>query len=64
MPVHRRLLDVDPAYAPARAAIEDGVSVFIVATDDPATLEHFAATTAVEIRERVAVVEPGFDVAR
>ncbi|WP_245707452.1 hypothetical protein [Pseudonocardia oroxyli] len=51
-----RLLDVTPQYsaaALAERAIEDGVGVFILASDDPAEIRRFAEVTAPEIRERV-----------
>jgi alkanesulfonate monooxygenase SsuD/methylene tetrahydromethanopterin reductase-like flavin-dependent oxidoreductase (luciferase family)/FAD/FMN-containing dehydrogenase len=52
-----RLLNVsarDRADELARLAIEDGVSTFILASDDPGELRRFAEVTAEEIRERVA----------
>ncbi|WP_327108163.1 LLM class flavin-dependent oxidoreductase [Nonomuraea glycinis] len=57
-----RLLNVTPgdtAEDLARIAVEDGVSVFVVASDDPAELRRFARTTAAEIRERVAEARSG-----
>jgi len=36
-----------------RLAREDGISTFVVATDDPATLDHFATTIAPAVRGRV-----------
>ena len=51
-----RLLNVTPQYsaaALAERAIEDGVAVFILASDDPAELRRFAEVTAPEIRDRV-----------
>jgi FAD/FMN-containing dehydrogenase len=51
-----RLLNVtagDPAADLARLAVEDGVSVFILLSDDPAALRHFAERTVPEIRDRV-----------
>lgn len=38
----------------ARLTIDDGVSTFILASDDPEELRRFAQVTAREIRERVA----------
>ncbi|GAB2957623.1 LLM class flavin-dependent oxidoreductase [Nonomuraea fastidiosa] len=52
-----RLLNVTPADKAedlARLAVEDGVRVFIVASDDPDELRRFAREIAPEIRERVA----------
>ncbi|MFI6426885.1 LLM class flavin-dependent oxidoreductase [Promicromonospora sp. NPDC050880] len=52
-----RLLNVsarDRADELARLAIEDGASVFILASDDPDELRRFAEVTAKEVRERVA----------
>ncbi|MFG1699651.1 LLM class flavin-dependent oxidoreductase [Nonomuraea sp. NPDC049309] len=57
-----RLLNVTPgdkAEDLARLAADDGVSVFIVATDDPSELRRFARETAPEIRERVAESRAG-----
>ncbi|MGN9784980.1 LLM class flavin-dependent oxidoreductase [Nonomuraea sp. ZG12] len=57
-----RLLNVTPrdtAGDLARIAVEDGVSVFVVASDDPAELRRFAQSTAAEIRERVAEARSG-----
>ena len=51
-----RLLNVtagDPAADLARLAVDDGVSVFILLSDDPADLRHFAERTVPEIRDRV-----------
>ncbi|GAB7045867.1 LLM class flavin-dependent oxidoreductase [Catenuloplanes indicus] len=62
-----RLLNVTPADTAAdlaRAAAEDGVSVFILAADDPDTLQRFATTMAAEIRERVAEARAGAGTAR
>jgi alkanesulfonate monooxygenase SsuD/methylene tetrahydromethanopterin reductase-like flavin-dependent oxidoreductase (luciferase family) len=39
----------------ATMALEDGVSTFIFASDDPATLQQFAEEVAPALRERVAV---------
>jgi alkanesulfonate monooxygenase SsuD/methylene tetrahydromethanopterin reductase-like flavin-dependent oxidoreductase (luciferase family) len=36
-----------------RLALEEGISSFIVASDDPATLEHFSSTIAPAVRGRV-----------
>ncbi|MFI2364612.1 LLM class flavin-dependent oxidoreductase [Promicromonospora sp. NPDC019610] len=52
-----RLLNIsarDRADKLAQLAIEDGTSVFIIASDDPDELRRFAEVTAKEIRERVA----------
>lgn len=53
----RRLVNV-PAAIPVdelvRLAVDDGFSVFIVASDDPEELRRFAGDTAPEVRERVA----------
>ena len=51
-----RLLNVFPqttAGELARLAIEDGVSVFIVASDDAAEIRRFAQVVAPEVRERL-----------
>jgi alkanesulfonate monooxygenase SsuD/methylene tetrahydromethanopterin reductase-like flavin-dependent oxidoreductase (luciferase family)/FAD/FMN-containing dehydrogenase len=51
-----RLLNVtaaDPAAELARLAVRDGVSVFILLSDDPDALRHFAERTVPEIRDRV-----------
>jgi alkanesulfonate monooxygenase SsuD/methylene tetrahydromethanopterin reductase-like flavin-dependent oxidoreductase (luciferase family)/FAD/FMN-containing dehydrogenase len=51
-----RLLNVSPretAADLARLALDDGASVFILASDDPRELRRFADETAVEVRERV-----------
>ena len=51
-----RLLNVtaaDPAAELARLAVQDGVSVFILLSDDPDALRRFAERTVPEIRERV-----------
>jgi 3-dehydroquinate synthase class II len=37
----------------ARLAVEDGVSVFILGSDDPQEIRRFATVTAAEIRDRV-----------
>ena len=53
-----RLLNIFPgqqtAEALAQMALEDGVSIFILASDDPYVLEHFAAETIPAVREHVA----------
>ncbi|MFF4501184.1 LLM class flavin-dependent oxidoreductase [Streptomyces sp. NPDC001401] len=53
-----RLLNIFPsqqtAEALAQMAVEDGVSVFILASDDPYVLERFAAETIPAVREHVA----------
>lgn len=52
-----RLMNVFPqttAEELARLAIEDGVSTFIVASDDPAEIRRFAEAVAPEVRERLA----------
>ncbi|CAN5120527.1 hypothetical protein BH09ACT6_BH09ACT6_14960 [soil metagenome] len=51
-----RMLNVTPAETAAelsRLAVEDGVSVFILLSDDPGELRRFAERTATEIRDRV-----------
>ena len=53
-----RLLNIFPgqqtAEALAQMAVEDGVSVFILASDDPDVIERFAAETIPAVREHVA----------
>ncbi|RPE46179.1 luciferase-like monooxygenase [Streptomyces sp. Ag109_O5-1] len=53
-----RLLNIFPSQqtveALAQMAVEDGVSVFILASDDPDVLERFAAETIPAVREHVA----------
>jgi alkanesulfonate monooxygenase SsuD/methylene tetrahydromethanopterin reductase-like flavin-dependent oxidoreductase (luciferase family) len=53
-----RLLNIFPsqqtAEALAQMAVEDGVSVFILASDGPDVLERFAAETIPAVREHVA----------
>jgi alkanesulfonate monooxygenase SsuD/methylene tetrahydromethanopterin reductase-like flavin-dependent oxidoreductase (luciferase family) len=52
-----RLLNIsgrERAEELARLAIEDGVSTFIIASDDPDELLRFARVTAQEVRDRVA----------
>ncbi len=55
-----RLLNITPQYTAhgaeemARLALEDGVSVFIMGSDDPDDIRRFAEVTAPEIRDRVA----------
>jgi alkanesulfonate monooxygenase SsuD/methylene tetrahydromethanopterin reductase-like flavin-dependent oxidoreductase (luciferase family) len=51
-----RLLNVFPQTTTeelVRLAVEDGVSVFIVASDDPAEIRRFAQVVAPEVRERL-----------
>lgn len=51
-----RLLNVPPGLPPdelARLALEDGISVFVVAADDPGTLEQFAGDVAPAVRALV-----------
>jgi len=51
-----RLLNVTPqvpAEELARMAVEDGVSVFIIASDDDRTIESFAAEVMPAVREQV-----------
>ncbi|MEV6421347.1 LLM class flavin-dependent oxidoreductase [Streptomyces sp. NPDC051662] len=53
-----RLLNIFPSQQTAeelaQLAVEDGVSVFILASDDPDVLERFAAETIPAVREHVA----------
>ncbi|MFJ2397453.1 LLM class flavin-dependent oxidoreductase [Streptomyces sp. NPDC087843] len=53
-----RLLNIVPGQqtpeALAHMALEDGVSVFLLISDDPYVLERFAAETAPAVREHVA----------
>ena len=53
-----RLLNIFPDQqtpeALARMTLEDGVSIFILMSDDPNVLERFAAETIPSVRERVA----------
>ena len=53
-----RLLNIFPSQQTAeelaQMAVEDGVSVFILASDDPDVLERFAAETIPAVREHVA----------
>jgi alkanesulfonate monooxygenase SsuD/methylene tetrahydromethanopterin reductase-like flavin-dependent oxidoreductase (luciferase family) len=53
-----RLLNIFPgqqtAEALAQMAIEDGVSIFILASDNPDVIERFAAETIPAVREHVA----------
>ena len=52
-----RLLNIFPDQTPealAQMALEDGVSTFILASDDPEVLERFAAETIPAVREHVA----------
>jgi alkanesulfonate monooxygenase SsuD/methylene tetrahydromethanopterin reductase-like flavin-dependent oxidoreductase (luciferase family) len=53
----RRLLNIgaaQPAEELAGLAVEDGISAFIVASDDPTDLERFAEEIAPAVRELVA----------
>jgi FAD/FMN-containing dehydrogenase len=53
----RRLLNIGanvPLERLVELALEDGVSTFIVASDDPSTLEQFAEEVAPAVREAVA----------
>ncbi|GEK79730.1 LLM class flavin-dependent oxidoreductase [Agrococcus baldri] len=57
----RRLLNVGADFADAaqidravELAIEDGIGTFIVAADDPGTMQRFMAEVAPAVRERVA----------
>jgi hypothetical protein len=38
----------------AQLAVEDGVSIFVLASDDPEVIERFAAETIPAVREHVA----------
>jgi alkanesulfonate monooxygenase SsuD/methylene tetrahydromethanopterin reductase-like flavin-dependent oxidoreductase (luciferase family) len=51
-----RLLNIGPLGADeiVGLALEDGVSVFILAADDPGALERFAGDVLPEVRDRVA----------
>jgi alkanesulfonate monooxygenase SsuD/methylene tetrahydromethanopterin reductase-like flavin-dependent oxidoreductase (luciferase family) len=53
-----RLLNIFPGQqtpeALAQLAVEDGVSIFILASDDPDVIERFAAETIPAVREHVA----------
>ena len=53
-----RLLNIFPDQqtpeALAQMTLEDGVSIFILASDDPDVLERFAAETIPAVREHVA----------
>jgi alkanesulfonate monooxygenase SsuD/methylene tetrahydromethanopterin reductase-like flavin-dependent oxidoreductase (luciferase family) len=51
-----RMMNIVPpvsAQEMARLAIDDGVSVFILGSDDPHEIRRFATVTAAEIRDRV-----------
>ena len=51
-----RLLNVPAGLPPdelTRLALEDGISVFVVAADDPGTLEQFAGDVAPAVRALV-----------
>lgn len=53
----RRLLNIGPGQTPqelAELALGDGISTFILATDDPSELRRFAAETAPAVRELTA----------
>ncbi|WP_338887967.1 LLM class flavin-dependent oxidoreductase [Rhodococcus sovatensis] len=57
-----RLLNIVPpvsAEQMARLAIEDGVSTFILGSDDPGELRRFAEVTVPEIRDRVENARAG-----
>jgi alkanesulfonate monooxygenase SsuD/methylene tetrahydromethanopterin reductase-like flavin-dependent oxidoreductase (luciferase family) len=57
-----RLMNIVPpvsAEQMARLAIEDGVSVFILGSDDPHEIRRFATITAMEIRDRVDQARAG-----
>lgn len=53
-----RLLNIFPGHqtpeALAQMTLQDGVSIFILASDDPDVLERFAAETIPAVREHVA----------
>jgi len=52
-----RLLNIFPDQTPealAQMAVEHGISVFIVLSDEPAVLEQFANEVAPAVREQVA----------
>lgn len=52
-----RLLNIFPDQTPAalsRMAVEDGVSVFILVSDEQKVIEHFAAEVIPAVREQVA----------
>lgn len=52
----RRMLNIPPGTPTdllVRAAVDDGVSTFILASDEPDVLRQFAVRTAAEVRERV-----------
>jgi alkanesulfonate monooxygenase SsuD/methylene tetrahydromethanopterin reductase-like flavin-dependent oxidoreductase (luciferase family) len=52
-----RLLNIFPGKTPealTQMALEDGVSIFILMSDDPEILERFAAETIPAVREHVA----------
>ncbi len=57
-----RLLNIFPGQqapeALAQLAVEDGVSIFILASDDPDVLERFAAETIPAVREHLARERP------
>jgi hypothetical protein len=56
--VSRTLLNIFPGQQTpeelAQTTLQDGVSIFILASDDPDVLERFAAETMPAIREHVA----------
>jgi alkanesulfonate monooxygenase SsuD/methylene tetrahydromethanopterin reductase-like flavin-dependent oxidoreductase (luciferase family) len=59
-----RLMNVTPEYSAedlAELAIEHGVSVFIMGSDDPQELRRFAEVTAPEISDRVGAARAGGD---
>jgi alkanesulfonate monooxygenase SsuD/methylene tetrahydromethanopterin reductase-like flavin-dependent oxidoreductase (luciferase family) len=57
-----RMMNIVPpvsAEQMARLAVEDGVSVFILGSDDPHEIQRFATVTAAEIRDRVNQARAG-----
>jgi alkanesulfonate monooxygenase SsuD/methylene tetrahydromethanopterin reductase-like flavin-dependent oxidoreductase (luciferase family) len=57
-----RMMNIVPpvsAQQMARLTIEDGVSVFILGSDDPHEIRRFASVTAAEIRDRVGEARSG-----
>jgi alkanesulfonate monooxygenase SsuD/methylene tetrahydromethanopterin reductase-like flavin-dependent oxidoreductase (luciferase family) len=60
----RRLLNISPGMSVdelAELAIDDGVSVFILSSDDPATLQQFGEEVAPAVRDAVAAERAGRD---
>ena len=49
---------LDAVDQPLVPAVEDGVSVFILASDDPHGIEHFASETMPAVREHLARGRP------